>query len=118
MSNPEFLQTLRDKGAKEVVSVPVYRWALPENIQPLIHLIGLILHDEIQMVLITSAQQINNVLEVAQGLGLEKRLLEAFSKIVIGSIGPIASETLRAKGIEPDFEPEHGKKGFLVKEAS
>lgn len=118
VSNPEFLQTLRDKGAKEVVSVPVYRWALPENIQPLTHVIELILNSEIQMVLITSAQQINNVLEVAQGLGLEKRLLEAFSKIVVGSIGPIASETLRAKGIEPDFEPEHSKMGFLVKEAS
>jgi uroporphyrinogen-III synthase len=118
VSNPEFLQTLRDKGAKEVVSVPVYRWALPENIQPLTHVIDLILKNEIQMVLITSAQQMNNVLEVAQGLGLEKQLLEAFSRTVIGSIGPIASETLRAKGIEPDFEPEHGKMGFLVKEAA
>jgi len=118
VSNPEFLQTLRDKGAKEVVSVPVYRWALPENIQPLTHVIELILKNEIQMVLITSAQQMNNVLEVAQGLGLEKQLLEAFSRTVIGSIGPIASETLRAKGIEPDFEPEHGKMGFLVKKAA
>jgi uroporphyrinogen decarboxylase len=118
VSNPEFLQTLRDKGAKEVVSVPVYRWALPENIYPLTQMIESIIKNEIQMILITSAQQINNVLEVAQGLGLEKQLLAAFSSMVIGSIGPIASETLRAKGIEPDFEPEHGKMGFLMKEAA
>ncbi len=118
VSNPEFLQTLRDKGAKEVVSVPVYRWALPENIYPLTQMVESIIKNEIQMVLITSAQQMNNVLEVAQGLGLEKQLIDAFSKIVVGSIGPIASETLRAKGIEPDFEPEHGKMGFLVKDAA
>jgi uroporphyrinogen decarboxylase len=118
VSNPEFLQTLRDKGAKEVVSVPVYRWALPEDIKPLTHLIEGIIKNEVQVVLITSAQQMNNVLEVSRGLGLEKRLLEAFSRVVIGSIGPIATESLRAKGIEPDFEPEHSKMGFLVKDAS
>lgn len=117
VSNPEFLQALRDKGAKEVVSVPVYRWALPEDVKPLTRLIEAIIYGDVQVVLITSAQQINNTLEVAKGLGLDKKLIEAFSRVVVGSIGPIASEALRAKGIEPDFEPEHGKMGFLVKDA-
>ncbi len=117
VSNPEFLQTLRDKGAKEVVSVPVYRWALPENIQPLTHLMNAIINDEIQIVLFTSAQQINNVLEVAKGLGLEERFKDALTRTAIGSIGPIATEALKSKGIVPDFEPEHSKMGFLVKDA-
>jgi uroporphyrinogen decarboxylase len=118
VSNPELAQALREKGAKEVISVPVYRWALPEDIKPLSHLISAIVNDEVHIGLVTSAQQITNVLEVARGLGLEQRLRDAFSRLVIGSIGSIASETLRANGIEPDFEPEHGKMGFLVREAT
>jgi len=118
VSNPEFLKTLRDKGAKEVVSVPVYRWALPEDIKPLTHLIGLILNGDIQIVLMTNTQQFHNVLEVARGLGQEKQLMDAFSRVVTGSIDSVVSESLRAKGIEPDFEPEHGKMDLLVKEAS
>lgn len=118
VTNPEFLQTLRDKGAAEVVSVPVYRWALPEDIRPLTHVIELIVNGEVQVVLFTSAQQINNVLEVAKGLGLEDRFKTALTRVVVGSIGPIASEALKAKGIGVDFEPEHSKMGFLVKDAA
>ncbi len=117
VTNPEFLQTLRDKGAAEVVSVPVYRWALPEDIKPLAHVIESIINDEVHVVLFTSAQQINNVLEVAQGLGLKEKLMLAWNRVVVGSIGPIASEALKSKGIPVDFEPEHSKMGFLVKEA-
>ncbi len=118
VTNPEFLQSLRDKGAAEVVSVPVYRWALPEDIRPLTQVIELIVNGEVQVVLFTSAQQINNVLEVAKGLGLEDRFKTALTRVVVGSIGPIASEALKTKGIGVDFEPEHSKMGFLVKDAA
>jgi uroporphyrinogen decarboxylase len=38
--------------------------------------------------------------------------------MVVGSIGPVCSQALRAHGIEPDFEPAHPKLGHLVKEAA
>jgi uroporphyrinogen decarboxylase len=118
VSNPEFLQALKDRGAKEVVSVPVYRWALPEDVKPLTRLIQSILTENVQVALFTSANQINNVFEIAKGLGKEKQLVEAFSKMVIGSIGPLATEALKARGLAADVEPEHPKMGFLVKETA
>ena len=66
--NPEFLQALLENGAKEVTSVPVYRWALPEDTRPLTGLIESILDGEVPIALFTSAQQIRNVFEVADGL--------------------------------------------------
>ncbi len=105
VTNPELLQALKDNGAKEVVSLPIYHWALPQDTRPLVGLIESILKGEAQVALFTSGQQIQNVLEVARGMGKEIPLKEALARMVIGSIGPMASETLRSVGLEPDFEP-------------
>ena len=42
----------------------------------------------------------------------------AFTRVVVGSIGPVTSEVLRDNGIPVDFEPAHPKMGFLVSEAA
>jgi uroporphyrinogen-III synthase len=39
-------------------------------------------------------------------------------KVVVASVGPSTSETLREFGIEPDLEPSHPKMGFLVNETA
>ncbi len=118
VSNVEFLEALKNGGAKEVISVPVYRWALPEDVKPLTLLIQSILQGEIQAALFTSANQITNVLEVARGLGEEEALKKALNQLVVGSIGPMASEALQKNGIHVDVEPENTKMGFLVKETA
>ena len=38
--------------------------------------------------------------------------------MLVGSIGPVTSDELRAQGIAPDLEPTHPKMGFLVKEVA
>ena len=42
----------------------------------------------------------------------------ALKRMVVASVGPTTSETLREHGIEPDFEPSHPKMGFLVNETA
>lgn len=118
VSNLEFLKALKSKGVKDVVSVPVYRWALPKDTMPLMSLIQNIMRGGAQVALFTSGNQIHNVFQVAGELGREEELRDAFSKMVVGSIGPVASEALENHGVKPDFEPEHPKMGFLVKEAA
>jgi hypothetical protein len=49
---------------------------------------------------------------------LEAEVLRAFSRIVVGSIGPVTSQALRDHRLAADFEPEHPKMGFLVAEAA
>jgi uroporphyrinogen decarboxylase len=116
VSNPELPRALEDGGASEVTSIHVYRWALPENLKPLNQLIESIIRGQVQVALFTSSNQVHNVFYVAKGLGKEEELKEALSRMVIGSVGPVATETLQSYGLAVDVMPEHPKMGFLVKE--
>lgn len=118
VSNTDFLEGLLQHGAADVISVPVYKWALPEDPRPLQRLIEQIIAGEAQIALFTSAQQVRNVFEVAKKMGKSAELNEAFQRLVIGSVGSICSEALVEFGLKPDLEPEHPKMGFLVKEVA
>ncbi len=116
--NHDFYQALKKEGALEVIPVPVYCWALPQNTNPLKDLITDITDGKVQVALFTSATQVHNTLAVARELGLEHRLITAFSMMAVGSVGSVTSEAVRSQHIQVDFEPEHPKMGFLVKEAA
>ena len=113
-TNPEFIDALISRGAT-VRRVPVYRWALPEDLAPLKKAIGAMIAGEVDAVLITSAQQVVHLLEVAAEDGREALLRQALAqKIIVASIGPTTTATLREYGLPIDMEPEHPKMGHLV----
>jgi uroporphyrinogen-III synthase len=99
----------------EVTPVAVYKWALPEDMAPLHAGIAALARGEARVALFTSRAQVEHVFAVATEDGLEGSLRTALARGVVGSIGPVCSEALRAEGIDPDVEPEHGKMGHLVK---
>ena len=111
--NPELYEALGQRKA-ELVRVPVYRWALPEDTGPLLSAIRATIAGEFDVLLFTSAQQLRNVLSAAEASGLREKWRQSAAKCVIASIGPTASETLREAGLPPDIEPEHPKMGHLV----
>jgi len=117
VSNLELLQGLKERGA-EVIRVPVYRWALPDDLGPLRSALEMIAAGRVPVVLFTNANQVEHVLQVARDGGQDERLRAAFARGVVASVGPIASESLRNHGIQVDLEPPHPKMGPLVKEAS
>jgi uroporphyrinogen-III synthase len=111
---PELTEGLEHRGAL-VTRVPVYRWDLPEDIRPLRAALAAISAHQIGAALFTSAQQIENVLEVARAADLEDSVRAALaSHVVVGSIGPTTSAALRAHGLPVDIEPPHPKSGHLV----
>lgn len=114
--NTEFYRELAERGA-QVLPVPVYRWALPEDTAPLCEAVRQTIAGDFDMILFTSAQQLHNVLAVADEAGLSQAWLSAANRCVIGSIGPTATETLLEGGLNVDLQPSHPKMGPLVKEA-
>jgi uroporphyrinogen-III synthase len=116
-SNRELLTGLEERGAV-VTRVPVYRWALPEDIGPLQSAIGSIARAEIDVALFTTATQVVHLLEVAGTMGLEEAVRDGLARGVVASIGPTTSDGLREHGIEADMEPSHPKMGLLVREAA
>ncbi len=115
VSNVSLIAGLEARGAK-VESVAIYRWALPEDLGPLEANIRRVVAGEVDIALFTAAQQVEHLLEVAQQMELEQELRQALRQVVIGSIGPTTSETLRERDFAVDFEPSHSKMGQLVSE--
>jgi uroporphyrinogen-III synthase len=116
-SNPELMAGLRGRGAA-VTAVPVYQWDLPEDLEPLRGAIGVISVGQVDVALFTTSVQVAHLVRVASEMKLDKQLRRALAGMVVASVGPICSESLRQHGIQIDLEPSHPKMGFLVKEAA
>ncbi len=112
-SNPELVTGLAARGAS-VMRVSVYRWALPEDCGPLRRAIKAITLREVDLVLFTTAVQVDHLLQVAAEEGLEESLRAGLRDAVVASIGPTCSRALREHGLVVDLEPEHPKMGPLI----
>lgn len=109
----ELIDGLKALGAN-VFSVPVYRWALPEDTAPLKSAIREIASGRADIALFTNATQIDHLFKVAAAEGLDRQLRSAFPKVLIASIGPVCTEALEHFGLKADIEPEHPKMGHLI----
>jgi uroporphyrinogen-III synthase len=111
---PELIKGLEARGAT-VTAVPVYGWALPEDIGPLVRAIVEIAEGRVGAVAFTSAQQVVHFLQVAVSEGREAEVREALARsVVVASVGPTTTEALKAHDLPVDIEPEHPKMGHLV----
>ena len=116
-SNPELLSELTERCA-EVTKVPVYQWALPEDLQPLREAVLSIANGSVDVVLFMTAVQVIHLFQVAEEMAFRDELSAGLRSIVVVSIGPTTSEELAHHGVTPDFEPSRPKMGFIVNEAA
>jgi uroporphyrinogen-III synthase len=116
-SNPDLLEALNERAAL-VTKVPVYQWALPEDLQPLREAVLGIAGGGVDVVLFTTGVQVAHLFEVAEQIGSVEDLRSGLRSVVVASIGPATTEVLQEYGVQPDFEPSHPKMGFLVNEAA
>ncbi|HEX9741865.1 MAG TPA: uroporphyrinogen-III synthase [Nitrospiraceae bacterium] len=116
-TNAELLEELRERGAT-ITRVPVYRWALPEDLSLLRDALGNIASGQVNVLLITNAVQVDHVMQVLTKDGRVDQFTQALTRMVVASVGPIASERLRQYGWPVDIEPSHPKMGTLVKETA
>jgi uroporphyrinogen-III synthase len=112
--NEELNEALKAKGA-EITSVPIYRWKLPDDLQPLKNGIRALIGGEAQAALFTSRRQIDHVLQVAAEEGWEDALRTAFEDALVASVGPVTTEALEENGIAVDFEPDRPKLAILIR---
>lgn len=116
-SNPELLAELVNRFAS-VTKVPVYQWALPEDLAPLQHAVSSILGGSVDVALFMTAVQVLHLFQVANEMDAADDLRRAFDSIVVISVGPTTTEELQQHGIQPDFEPSRPKMGFMINEAA
>ena len=117
VSNPELLEGLRARGAS-VMRVPVYRWALPEDLAPLKNAVTALARGEADVAIFTTSVQVLHLWQIVREMRLEADVRRGFARTVIASIGPTTSEELRRHRLAIDLEASHPKLGFLVREAA
>lgn len=116
-ANTDLTRGLIERGA-QVRSVPVYRWALPDDVEPLKGALRSIVDGQASVVVFTSAAQVDHVVQLLDAADELAAFREALGRTMVASIGPITSQRLRHHHLPVDFEPSHSKMGILVKEAS
>jgi uroporphyrinogen-III synthase len=116
-SNPALIEALTARGAR-VTPVPVYQWALPENLEPLRDAVRALAAGELDVALFTTGTQVVHLMKVAEEMRLADGVRQGLNRMVVASIGPTTSDELRQQGIHVDLEPSHPKMGFLVREAA
>lgn len=112
---PDFVAALTDAGA-EVVTVPVYRWALPTDLGPLDRLLELTMSRGLDALTFTSAPAVAVVLERASQLGAGEELLRRlYSDVLAVCVGPITARALAQLGV-PILQPARARLGSMVRE--
>ena len=115
--NRQLLDGLAGRGA-QVTAVPVYRYALPEDVEPLRAAVRAIVAGEVAIALFTTATQAVHLFAVAAEMGQVDAVRGALRQVVLASIGPTTSAELLEQGLGVDLEASHPKMGYLVREAA
>ena len=111
------LDGLSARGAI-VMRVPVYEWAIPDDVQPLRDAVAAAARGEVDVILFTAAVQVNHLFRIAADVDLVDRLRRAGAAICVFSIGPATTAALVSHGVPPDFESSRSAMGMLVAEAA
>ena len=112
---PELVTGLRAAGA-EVVEVPVYRWVLPEDPQPVRRLVHAIAAEAVDAVTFTSAPAAASLLQVATAEGVWGGVVAALSRSVLPvAVGPVTAGPLAAAGVTAR-QPDRARLGALARE--
>ena len=117
VSNVDLLQALRARGA-EVTPVPIYRWALPEDVEPLRKAATAVSRSEVDVIVWTTSVQVVHFWQIVKEMGLETEARAGLARAAMASIGPTTSEELRRHALAVDLEASRPKIGFLVREAA
>ena len=96
--NTDLHAALAQRGAG-VVSVPVYRWQMPDDVEPLREAARGLCARRFDVLMITSAQQIRHLLLAADQADCGDALRNVLKQTPIASIGPTATQTLRELGV-------------------
>jgi len=103
--NTAMAEALIERGAR-LTEVCPYAWTLPEDRAPLESVIRDGVAGTLDAMLFTNQVQCRHLFEVARGMNLAEPLAARLnSDIVVGAVGPVVADALRAAGVTPDVLP-------------
>jgi len=101
----------------ELVEVPVYQWALPDDPGPARELVQDTVGGFISAVTFTAQPAVHNLFRIADDLGQRDALRAAFNGSVVAScVGPVCASAATEEGIEAPLWPEPPRLAAMVRQ--
>ncbi|CAN5139401.1 hypothetical protein BH24ACT1_BH24ACT1_01330 [soil metagenome] len=103
--------------AGELVEVPVYRWRLPDDLDPARRLVNAAISGELDVVTFTSQPAVRQLVGIAAGDGVDGALVAALNDgIFAACVGPVCAEAAREVGIRNPLWPDPPRLPAMVRQ--
>lgn len=113
-SSGDLAETLGGAGF-DVVTVPVYRWVLPDDLGPAERLVRAAADGRVDAVTFTSARSVANFMALADAAGSVERVVEASRSVMgVACVGPVTRAAAVAAGLGDPVEPGQHRLGAMV----
>jgi uroporphyrinogen-III synthase len=113
--NERLAAHLRARAA-EVIELSSYRWALPDDVAPVVRFLDELRRGRVAITAFTSASQVENLFLVAEDGGLAAELPAWLNeRTVTAAIGPACAAALRQRGVAVAIQPEQPKMAPFVR---
>jgi uroporphyrinogen-III synthase len=101
--------------AGELVEVPVYQWALPDDTGPAEALVDAAIAGDLDAVTFTAQPQVHNLFRIAGDR--RQQLRDAFNAGLIAScVGPVCASAATEEGVEAPLWPDPPRLAAMVKQ--
>ena len=112
--NAALADALSARGAR-LEEVCPYVWALPEDTAPIEAVVRAAVDHRLDAALFTNQVQCRHLFQIAEAMRLADRLRTSLNDdIVVGAVGPVAADALRAAGVTPDVMPASPNMASLI----
>jgi uroporphyrinogen-III synthase len=109
-------ETLRAM-AGELVEVPVYQWALPQDPGPAEDLVRATVAGEVAAVTFTAQPAVHNLFHIAGSLGLREELRAALNgRVVAACVGPVCASAANLEGVDRPLWPDPPRLPAMVRQ--
>jgi len=107
--NQRLVAHLRDRAA-DVIELYSYRWALPDDVGPIVRFLDELCGGRVAVTAFTSASQVENLFMVAADRGMEGELPGWLNeRTITAAIGPTCARALEQRDVAAVIRPERPK---------
>ena len=103
----------------DLVEVPVYQWALPDDLGPARDLVQSTVAGDVSAITFTAQPAVHNLFRIADGVGLRDDLRAGLNgPVVAGCVGPVCASAAIEEGVVEPLWPDPPRLPAMVRQVT